>query len=748
MELSNRHNLRSAPPESDELRFGIRVTMPASDPLRSILGSDWHKEHWFSTRAARALTRPVLRVMPRAALPLLPLLVLATTLAAAAERNLPAEIVVTATRYPTLAADVAGNTARIGAERLELLNASHIYEVGTQVPGTWLSRGSGQEHLTAIRSPVLTGPGSCGSFLFLEDGIAVRPTGFCNVNELFELPSEQARAIEVIRGPAAALYGSNAVHGTLNVLLPEPGERGIEASGETGPHSFLRGKLLVNAPGTDASTGMVGGLLVDHDGGFSDSSGYRQAKGFLKYADDLAGGRLDLGFSGNVLEQDTAGFILGEDAYKDDALRRTNLNAGSYRDANSQRLHARWQPANNRAGDAWDVHGFVRRSNMEFLQHFLPGQPVENNGQASGGLTVLRYTTLGNARITAGLDLEIARGWLEEFQSNAETGTPPRPAGQHYDYNAWQWLASPYAQAELPLTTTLSLVGGLRLEWLRYDYDNRMLAGNTRDDGTACTPACLFNRPADRSDSFTNLAPNLGLLLRPDDRQSLYATLTRGFRAPQAAELYRLQASQSVADLDSESIDSLELGWRWQSPQLQISTAAFAMRKDNYVLQDSSRLNVSNGKSEHIGVEAGIEARSDTGLYAALAGTWAKHTYAFSQVISGGETITDGNDIDTAPRTLGSLRVGWTVAPWLAEAEWLHQGRYYVTAQEAQDYPGHDLLNLRAAWSFTPAWTATVRLNNVTDTLYADRADFAFGSYRYFPGRDREAFLELAWRSR
>jgi outer membrane receptor for ferrienterochelin and colicin len=61
---------------------------------------------------------------------------------------------------------------------------------------------------------VLTGPGSCGSFLLLEDGIAVRPTGFCNVNELFELPSEQAEAIEVIRGPASALYGSNAVHGT------------------------------------------------------------------------------------------------------------------------------------------------------------------------------------------------------------------------------------------------------------------------------------------------------------------------------------------------------------------------------------------------------------------------------------------------------------------------------------------------------------------------------------------------------
>jgi outer membrane receptor protein involved in Fe transport len=677
-------------------------------------------------------------------------LLLTTALAAplvGAGQSLPTEIVVTAARYPAPAMDLAANTSRVGAERIALLNASHIHELGTQVPGTWLSRGSGQEHLTAIRSPVLTGPGSCGSFLVLEDGMATRPTGFCNVNDLFELPSEQASAIEVIRGPASALYGSNAVHGTLNVLLPEPGDRGLELRGETGPNRFFRGKLLVNSPGPSGHTGLVGGLLADHDSGFRDDSGYHQAKGFVKHASDLATGRLALGLSASVLAQDTAGFIIGEDAYKNEALRRSNPNAGSYRDANSQRLHARWQPAASTAGDGWDFHGILRHSGMEFLQHFLPGQPVEKNGQASGALTVLRHTILGSARVTAGLDLEIANGWLEEFQAGAETGTPPRPTGQHYDYDAWQWLASPYAQAELPLTPRVTLVGGLRFESLRYDYDNHLPAGNTRDDGTPCTPPCLFNRPADRSDSFTNLAPNIGLLYRPGDNTALYATLTRGFRAPQAAELYRLQAGQDVADLNSESIDSLELGWRWQSPHLQVAIATFAMRKDDYVLQDSNRFNVSNGESEHVGIEAGIEARSESGLYGSLAGTWAKQTYNFSQAVSGGETIIDGNDIDTAPRTLGSLRVGWDRDPWLAEAEWVHQGRYYLTAQEAQQYPGHDLLNLRAAWSFAPAWTATVRVNNVTDTLYADRADFAFGDYRYFPGRDREAFVELAWRS-
>jgi hypothetical protein len=39
-----------------------------------------------------------------------------------------------------------------------------------------------------------------------------------------------------------------------------------------------------------------------------------------------------------------------------------------------------------------------------------------------------------------------------------------------------------------------------------------------------------------------------------------------------------------------------------------------------------------------------------------------------------------------------------------------------------------------------------LRLTNLFDVAYADRADFAFGSERYFPGRDRAIFIELGWR--
>jgi hypothetical protein len=54
-------------------------------------------------------------------------------------------------------------------------------------------------------------------------------------------------------------------------------------------------------------------------------------------------------FSATGLEQDTGGFILGEDAYKDPDLRLSNANPEAFREATSQRLYAIW----NRPPGGW-----------------------------------------------------------------------------------------------------------------------------------------------------------------------------------------------------------------------------------------------------------------------------------------------------------------------------------------------------------------------------------------------------------
>src|SRR5262245_4827134 len=132
------------------------------------------------------------------------------------------EVIVTATRRAQQLRDYPGGISLVDASSVALVGSTHNSELVNRAPGAMIQRNSGQESLTAIRSPVLSGPGSCGVFLFLENSVPIRPTGFCNVNELFEIDAEQAQSIEVLRGPAGVVYGSGAMHGAINVITSTP----------------------------------------------------------------------------------------------------------------------------------------------------------------------------------------------------------------------------------------------------------------------------------------------------------------------------------------------------------------------------------------------------------------------------------------------------------------------------------------------------------------------------------------------
>jgi iron complex outermembrane recepter protein len=674
-------------------------------------------------------------------------LLLAGSAAAAAPATAPLEeIIVTATRRAASLLDYPGAASVVGEEAVRLVGATHHAEIMNRVPGVMIQRNSGEESLTAVRSPVLAGPGSCGEFLFLEDGVPIRPVGFCNVNELFEVDTEQARAIEILRGPATALYGSSGMHGTINVLTPDPQSLPAFGAGlELGPASYVRGRIAASHEGERTGVGLA--ALATHDGGWRDDSGFDEQKLNAVLQHHAAGVDSDVRLTATNLNQDTAGFIVGEDAYKHPDIAKSNANPEAFRDAYAVRLRARFSHANER-GARWTALPYLRTSHMRFLQHFLLGKPLEENGQDSLGVQ-LSYAGAddGRTRWLTGVDLEVAQSFLRERQDGPVTNASPaaiaiRPPGLHYDYEVDAGLAAAWAHLEQALGGRYTATLGARLEHVRYQYDNRLLAGNTDENGVPCDfGGCLFNRPADRTDSYTNFAPKLGLTLSVGPDTRFYAAATRGFRAPETAELYRLQRQQNVANLDSERIDSFELGVHGLNGGLRYSFAAFTMVKDNVILRDSEGFNVDNGRTRHRGFEYELTWRALDTLTLTGAGTWARHTYDFNGT-EGSEEIVSGRDIDTAPRDLHTVRANWSAAPQLdLELEWQHIGAYWLDAANAHRYPGHDLLCLRAAWSPGNDWTLYARVNNVTDEAYADRADYAFGNYRYFPGRERSVFV-------
>lgn len=52
MGISQLHNLR-APPVEHQRPYGVRVSLPAGDPFRNLLGAEWHRTHWYATAAER-----------------------------------------------------------------------------------------------------------------------------------------------------------------------------------------------------------------------------------------------------------------------------------------------------------------------------------------------------------------------------------------------------------------------------------------------------------------------------------------------------------------------------------------------------------------------------------------------------------------------------------------------------------------------------------------------------------------------
>jgi outer membrane receptor protein involved in Fe transport len=643
------------------------------------------------------------------------------------------EILVTGERRPQLARDATASLDLIDEDELRRLSADHASEALARAPGVLIHRGSGQEHLTAIRSPVLTGGAGAGSFLFLENGVPLRSAGFANVNALFEAHTEIASAIEVLRGPSGALYGANAIHGVVNVLTPTPPTADDEDfaavlsfSGDT----VERYKGSAIASDAIGGQGFSAGLSLVSERGYRDATGLDQQKATLRHLFSGDGVTVDTILSGINLNQETGGFLVGQGAYRDPVLRRRNANPEAFRDARAVRLQSR---IGIEAGEdvSISITPFARWTDQAFLLHFFPSKALEKNAHWSAGLQSAVYLEeRKNWSFIVGADGEYTEGSLSEVQSIPSIGSFTQ--GVHYDYEVAALSISPFAQARHALTDRLDAVVAARLDWTRFDYDNRTATGTVG----------RFLRPADAVDSFVTVSPKASLLYDIGEG-TLRASYARGARPPQTADLYRLQPSQTSNAATSEFIDAVEIGWRGAvGRRIDLDAAAYFMAKRNFFFRDADGLNVNDGKTRHVGFEIDAAFRAADWLTLDANAAYGRHSYRFDRPVSSApqrtEAIRSGDIVDTAPKWLAGARA--LVRPTgsvSGEIEWGLVGRYFTDAANSQTYPGHHLVHFRLGLDLNDQAHLTVVVRNLFDKLYAERADFAFGEARYFPGEER-----------
>ena len=633
----------------------------------------------------------------------------------------------------------------INSSELNKLDAQHPKQIFRRLPGIWISRGSGQEHLTAIRSPVLTGPGACGSFLILEDGIPVRPASFCNVNGLFETAFEISGGIEAITGPASSRYGANAMHGVINVIS-RPIADSNSISTNLGPNGYRNVKAKLG----NQSNWSLNAFGASNNG-FREFSGYDQQKLNFKSSFQLKSWVASLNMTLTNLNQETAGYITGLNSYKESNLNRKNLNPEAFRDANSQRMSLNLKQEYENGISI--LSPFFRKNDMQFLQHFLPGTPVEENRHISYGLLFKRFLNFEDYSVIGGIQIEVADAELVETQANALTtssafNNATRPQGKHYDYEVDSKIYAAFLGInDLYISRDLLFFADLRTESIKYDYNNRMNSGNTREDGTSCGfGGCYYNRPDDRSDNYNELSVRAGI--ETDfDLLNYFFQASLGFRPPQINEAYRLQKKQSVSDLDSEKLTMIEMGTTFNLDNLKGSVSIYKSKKRNSIFRDSENFIIDNGKTNHKGIELTLDINLNeiSNLTSNL--TYGDHKYDFDSDTSMREKIRIGNEIDTSPKLMANLILDTSINDALSLTfELEHMDSYFTDAANLHEYEGHTLLHFRTNLNYSEKLKLYLRIDNVTDRDYAERADFnAFGGDRYFPGLPRETYVGLEY---
>lgn len=365
-----------------------------------------------------------------------------------------------------------------------------------------------------------------------------------------------AQQVEVLRGPASVLYGSNAMGGVINIVTDQNKAKGqhIDATLGAGSYGTVQANLAYRANGEKMSAS-VGGQYMRSDN-------HRPRMGFEQY-----GGFGKLSYSLN-----------------------TNWNV--WADVNITRFNSSYPGAVTAPmyeADQWITRGFAtvaveheyEKTSGRISGYSTYGWHKINDGYQEGAKPQTRYFRSKDAlagisayesvrlfegnRITLGFDYQNIYG--NAYYTSRETGaileTQNKQSGRvHNDEVAV------YLDIRQDVASWLTFDAGIR-------WDNHSVTGS-------------------------EWIPQAGLVVRPSDNGELKATVSKGFRNPTMREMYLYPPSNE--DLEPEKMMNYELAWKQRKSSLTYGINLFLIKADN-IIQTVERKNVNTGEIENKGIE-------------------------------------------------------------------------------------------------------------------------------------------------
>ena len=593
-------------------------------------------------------------------------------------------LIVTATRVPTAAAQVASSVDVVTAADIEARQLRSLPDILQTMPGLNVVRAGGEGGQTSL----FTRGTNSNHTKVLLDGIDISdPSTPAGAVDLGRVLAADVAKVEVMRGPGSGLYGSDAIGGVVNIVT-KAGEGPLSATASLEGGSFDTFNQTAEVSGSD--NGFHYRATIQH----------------------LHAGATPV-TPPNLLPPGQA----GNADYFDGVSASTKLGY-DLTDAFDLGLVARWSGNLSRiTGDAFDPNTFA--SVPSPAQTRVTSQLYDVRGTAHWNLGWLDQT------------LGLAYGSGQSRSADPNNG----PSASSADRVKLDW------QGNVRIDDGQTLVLGA--ETARDAVHIPLSAGYTTNAGYAELQSDwgngIFSAANLRYDDNSQFGDRLTWRIAPsvmlgDTGIRLKASAGTGFKAPSLDQLYHDYPAFfffANPNLKPETSIGYDVGADW-TPFDGFTAGATWFRNDirNLIATDpvtfSTDINI--GKARTQGVE----------LFAAWAATQTlnlRADYTYTDAIDG----TTGLELLRRPRNKASLNAGWRFLPQagldatlLYVGPWIDGSRDFSVPRLKTD--GYVTMDLAAHYDLDARFTLFARASNLFDETYENPVGFLGPERAFYAG--------------